>query len=85
MADPVFVPIPADTWTLVAAGVTDGNLYIKDTSPTYLQTYRMAGNPAPTNADDGVQFSENAIIAADAAIDVYVYAIGKTGRVQVAI
>lgn len=83
MANPVFVAIPANVWTLVAAGVTTGNIYIKDTSPTYLQTYREASDPAPVQRDDGVTFSENATISASSPIDVYIYAIDKIGRVRV--
>ena len=66
MANPALQTLSADAWTAVATAVSAGVIYIKDTSPTYLQTYRMTGDPAPTTADEGVAFSKLAIISATA-------------------
>jgi len=86
MADPVLITCPADTWTLVAEGVTTGIIHRKQTDVVYLQTYRDDGELAPTTRDEGVQIFINSIseiISAAAKIDVYIYAVGKDGRVRV--
>ena len=85
MADPALVTCPADTWTLVASSVTEGYVYIKNTQPnTYLQTYRDAGNAAPTD-DSTAEYMINpgAPISATAPIDVYIKAVATAGEVLV--
>ena len=86
MADPVMVPCPANTWTLVAEKVTTGLIHRKLSLPMYLQTYRDTGELAPTTRDEGVPVfvnSNTAIISAVTNIDVYLWAIDKPGEVRV--
>lgn len=88
MADPVLIDIPADTWTLVATGVTSGMVHKKGAmQSTYLQTYRSTGSPAPTLISEGVEmFLYNEIseeIDASVLIDVYIFVVGSAGRVRV--
>ena len=85
MANPEVISCPANEWTLVAAAIIVGVLHrVGDT--TYLQTYRMAGEAAPSDSEVGVRlFAEvtTAEISASNAIDVYVKAIGTAGAVRV--
>jgi hypothetical protein len=88
MANPELIDCPADTWLLVAAGVTSGNIYRKSTKPGgYLQTYRMAGDPPPADSpDEGVQAFDTTDIAyveSIEPIDVYLRAQKQAGRVRV--
>ena len=87
MANPAIVAAAADQWNLIASGVTNGQVHRKDTSPSvYLQTYRSAGDPAPTDKSEGVQVfvaGDQADIAATSAIDVYLYPVGSDGAVRV--
>jgi len=84
MATPVFVDItPKETWVKVADNVKSGQVWIIKGNVEYLQTYRDAGDPAPTLRSDGVDLEEVAWISATAGIDVYVMAIGDVGRVRV--
>jgi hypothetical protein len=86
-SNPVIVPCGADEWTPVATAVTTGRVYKISTQPSgYMQTIRVTGDPAPTTNDDGADLFELAKsepIASDAAIDVYVKAIGAAGSVRV--
>ena len=87
MANPVITPCPEGQWTLIAATVTNGIVHRKSTGPSvYLQTYRDAGDAAPTEQSEGVQVfieGDQAEISAVAAIDVYLYAVGSDGSVRV--
>ena len=87
MADSVIVQCPADVWTLVASNVTAGRLHKLDSRPnSYIQTYRMTGNPAPVNIGEGAvtMVIENSdTIESAAPIDVYIMARGRDGRVRV--
>lgn len=88
MAEPVIIDCPADTWVLVAEDVTTGQIWkMLNVNRGYLQTYRTADNPAPTNDDDAVPaFPNNTInlpISATALIDVYIKAVGSAGKVRV--
>jgi len=84
MANPVFVDItPKETWVKVADNVTTGQVWVISGNVEYLQTYRDAGDPAPTLRSDGVDLEEVAWISATAGIDVYVMALGDVGRVRV--
>lgn len=86
MANPVFVDCPVNTWTKVATNVTSGNVHRKDITPSYLQSYVMTGDPAPTTIVEGVVAFENSStepISAASAIDVYIYSFGAVGRVRV--
>lgn len=84
MADPVIVNCPDKTWTKVASSVTTGVIWLKDSTPQYRQTYRVAGNPAPTDLADGKRFQgEGMLISSGSAIDVYIYPTGGEGKVRV--
>jgi len=84
MADPATVSCPADAWTKVASAVTTGQVWILDTTPRYVQTYRTAGNPAPTDdALAGPFQGESMLISAGAPIDVYIKPRGSAGKVRV--
>lgn len=85
MADPVFIDIPKDGWEKVAEDVLTGTIWIIDSEPgLYWQTYRMTGNDAPTEREEGVRIECGSMaIGALAAIDVYIWAHGKDGRVRV--
>ena len=87
MANPTFVNCPKDSWTKVATNVTTGIIHKVYLEPySYLQTYQLTGEAAPTLKADGVPaFLENRreAISATAAIDVYLYPITAAGRVRV--
>ena len=87
MANPVLVDIPEDTWTKIADDVTSGGWYIKDTSPKYLQTIRVAGDPAPTDPqDDGKAVPVDLLegwFSFTAGHDVYFIAEKSDGKVRV--
>lgn len=84
MADPLIVECQKDEWTKVATNVTTGRIWIKKKTPTYLQTYRMTGEDAPTDKSDAVPIYENSIpISHSAGIDVYIQPVGKAGTVRV--
>jgi hypothetical protein len=88
MADPVFVSCPANQWTKVATSVVTGQVWRAKSGVKYLHTYRDTGNPAPTLRSDGMpvfveEESDVEQISASAAIDVYIYPIGDSGRVRV--
>ena len=86
-ADPAIVTCTLDTWVEVASSVTAGIVHKLSNDPTlYKQTYRIAANPAPTDELDAVVAfvnDEPLAISADAVIDVYIMAKGKTGSVRV--
>jgi hypothetical protein len=87
MANPVLINCPVDTWTVVASGVTAGAIYNMTPSVKFLQTYRTAGQAAPSDNTEGV-FAFNDVysplgISASAAIDVYLMALTTSGIVRV--
>jgi hypothetical protein len=87
MANPVEVNCPANEWTLVAQNVTAGSIKRLLTDPNkYLETYRMTGGDAPTGLSEGAEMflgSNQDIILSAAGIDVYIYTVGKAGKVRV--
>lgn len=88
MANPVEVSCTANTFVKVTApgGVSQGNIEIKNTQPSYLITYRVADDPAPTDDIGTVGFIRKRGISTtgDAdLIDVYVKAKDTTGLVVV--
>lgn len=84
MANPVMVVCTKDTWVKVATAVTTGMVRKKIMTPTYLHTYRMTGGSAPSDQTDAAKFLGDEIpISASAAIDVYIKAVGKAGKVRV--
>lgn len=83
-SDPAIVACPEGEWTEVAASVTNGNIWIKDTLAQYSQTYRVAGEAAPTTFDEAVLLSPpGACIRATEAIDVYIWCQKTAGSVRV--
>ena len=90
MANPVLIPVPANTWTKVADNVTEGIISIKQWQPSrYYQTYVDTGDPAPTgdqNEDTSVVTTGQEIsIAATESIDVYLFCYQYDGEVVVAL
>lgn len=83
-SNPVIVACPADTWVNVATGVLTGVVHALSTEPhRYVHTYRVTTDPAPADDTEAVPFSEQHVISADTAIDVYIKAIGGDGSVRV--
>ncbi len=90
MANPVKVNIPEDTWTLVAGNVKTGLISIKQWQPSrYWQTYRIAGDPAPTgdqSEDTSVEtLARDIPIGGSSSIDVYMFSKDVAGAVVVAL
>lgn len=87
MANPVFVDCPADEWTKVATDVTTGQIWKANTTPAYLQTYKLTGEAAPSDRGEGMKlFSDDnnsEEISSSEPIDVYVFPVGAIGRVRV--
>lgn len=87
MADPVVVACPANQWTKVASSVTTGQIHVMSKDPNiYLQTYRDAGEVAPTDKSDAVPaFVAGcpATISSLAGIDIYIFPVGAAGSVRV--
>lgn len=88
MANPAIVSCTANTWVKVATNVTSGKIYrLKKKTATYLQTYRLTGQAAPTTIEEGVEMflpdNSPELISASAGIDVYVYCIGVIGSIRV--
>tara|TARA_B110000211_G_C14081437_1_gene554696 strand:- start:120 stop:434 length:315 start_codon:yes stop_codon:yes gene_type:complete len=52
MANPFKVVCPAGVWVRVAQSLTAGVIFFKRKNVLYLYTYRIAGDPAPTDATD---------------------------------
>lgn len=86
MANPISVPITNGVWTPVATSVLSGLISIKEWNATdYYQTYRVAGDPAPTGdetEETSVQIKTYQVqISSAVAIDVYIYCTETDGRV----
>jgi len=86
MANPEIINLTANEWEKVATNVTTGNIKRLSNLPNkYLETYRLTGQPKPTQAAEGAELftPENpGDISATAAIDVYVMAVGNDGKVR---
>jgi hypothetical protein len=83
MANPVLVECPKDEWTPVASSLTIGEIHVVDTQARYFYTYRVAGDPAPTDdGEEGVLFLESVKIPDIRAIDMYVYCKVQAGKVR---
>ena len=88
MASPVIVPIPSNTWTIVATNVTSCRIFpMVIPAGNYLHTYRATGAAAPANLRDAVMIapadSVDYSAAVAAPIDVYIWAGGFVGSVRV--
>ena len=83
MADPVVINCPADVWTLVATGLTDGTIHIISNEPdAYYQTHRDTLTAAPTDLSDAITFKSQLTIRSTP-VDMYVQPAGKDGVVRV--
>lgn len=84
MASPVVKTLIADAWTLVAEASTGASIHILDFSPKmYLQTYRVAGQAAPTDMADAIGLKDEKEVANEAPVDIYIVAQGADGRIRV--
>ncbi len=86
MGNPQFVNCPADTWTKVATAIISGQLWKANTTPVYLQTYKLTGEAVPSSRDEGMKLfsdGDSESISSSEPIDIYVYAVGSAGRVRV--
>jgi len=81
------VAVPKDVWTKIAIGVLTGTVYNKKTAVGYFQTFRVTGDPAPTDLEEGVgMFLDNPgyeEISSDSPIDVWVYSVKEDGKLRV--
>ena len=86
-SNPVPIPCPVDTWVLVASSVQGGTIHRTSSIPeAYIQTIRVAADPAPTDDTDAALIfvtRVQASISSDAPIDVYIKAKGAAGEVRV--
>lgn len=87
MNNPVIISCPNGIWKKISTGVTNGNVWRADKSPSlYLHTYRLSGDTPPTGVTEGMPIFLNSIneeIRSTVAIDVYIMAIGNNGKVRV--
>lgn len=85
MANPAIVVCTAATWVKVADDVQTGMISVTKTSLNYLQTYRVAGDPAPTDNTDAVKIEGKKLpINSSEGIDIYIKAQGAVdGEVRV--
>jgi len=87
MANPTTVSCTQNTWVKVATNVKTGMIHKRTKKrSTYLQTYRLTGEAAPTNRNEGIEaFSKcgSISIGSDVEIDVYIMCLGTTGSVRV--
>lgn len=84
MHAPELIDCPSGVWTLIASGVTEGLVHLKDAGPGgYLQTYRPTNEDPPTEQSEGVKIEETTIpIKCSFEIDVYIMALGADGVVR---
>lgn len=91
MADPTVATLTRDTWVKVASGVTAAVIDIRCFGgEDVYQTYRMAGNAAPTlsptnmTGDAIICDTKQQMVSTAYPIDVYMYAFGyeTTARVS---
>jgi len=86
MALPVEVDITLNTWTIVATNVQIGNVWIMEPGAKYAHTYVATGAAAPLATVDGAPMPEPGLpISVDVAADIYVKALGRAGKVSVAV
>jgi hypothetical protein len=92
MANPLIVLCNEGVWTKVASSATVGMLWLnvwstgesKKAHISYFQTYRMAGDVAPSDSSERVWVPAGGIpISSVDPIDVYIYCLGGTGSVRV--
>jgi hypothetical protein len=88
MPDPAVIACPTGQWTKVATNVVSGNISKIRPLAKYFQTFRLTGNPAPTDLSEAVPMFQGTEklaeqINSNSAIDVYVYCKVRAGSVRV--
>lgn len=82
MANPVIHTVPVKEWYKIATDINSGNIQKATKNETnnqiFYQTYRLTGDPAPTEQNEGVRMFADDPVSEDIAsieqIDVYVWA-----------
>jgi hypothetical protein len=86
MPNPQIVQCPQNQWTLIATDQIFGYLYSMSKKPeSYLFTYRLTGEPAPTEITEGspiFRTDEKKFIISGVGIDIYVMAVGNSGAIR---
>ena len=84
--NPEVVSCPAGVWTLVAASVTSATIHKRSHAPElYLQTYRIAGQAAPTDDALAILIFASGLLhnfAHTPVVDLYIKAVGADGSVR---
>ena len=87
MANPLPIVITAGAWQKIATAVFTGQVHRVSTKPTlYLQMYKLTGDAAPTLESEGAvlfQKFPSEEIESPEAIDVYIWAKDRDGKVRV--
>ncbi len=86
MANPIDINTDPGAWTKVATNVTYGVIYIVLSEVLYSHTYRLTGEDAPINQEEGVPINVNMVeIGSVEPIDVYIWTASdkNTGSVKV--
>jgi len=84
MANPVFVPVTANEWVIVATSVLEGFVHIiEPTDSEWYHTYRLTGDPEPTEQPEVKMQYQTSEINSQELIDVYVYHKATDGKVRV--
>jgi hypothetical protein len=86
MPNPQLTNCADGVWQLIATDQIFGYLFKMDNKPNkYLFTYRLTGQPAPTEATEGTPIfvtDEKKFVISGLGIDIYVMAVGGDGRVR---
>lgn len=86
MENPVVVPCPADEWTLIGSDIRGTRLHrIGSQATNYVWTYRLIGDPAPTDPSEGKSLfdkDDNFQLPKTKGLDFYVYPHKKDGSVR---
>lgn len=86
MANPVNVTCTKDAWTKVITAKTAGTIINKNTIVNYIITTRATGQPAPTLTNEGRRAFVGCVqevFSSSDSTDVYIYAMGRAGLVEV--
>lgn len=84
MANPTLIDCPEGQWTKVATNVTTGVIHTINEAPAkYTQTYRTAGDTAPSTFSEAAPFENELIVSSSVGIDVYIWPLGTAGKVRV--
>lgn len=86
MGSPTTISCPKNIWTKIGEGVTNVDVYVKDTRPAYNMIYLPWRSTAPATLDNAAPVfrkNDSFNIRQDRFIDVYIYPIRKDGSVIV--